>query len=159
MNIKTLCCLVLTLVLTLVATVSAHRVIVFAWVDSGMIYIEGGFGGDRKARECPVSVEDENKNIIHEGKTDQKGEYVFKIPDHVTSDLLIHLHAGTGHKATWRLPYEEIAASEDDQKSRDAIEKKHQLEKTPSAGKIIVGIAVIVFLAFLASRFKKKNTA
>ncbi len=55
----------------------AHKVNVFAYVEGDSVVVEGYFGGNVKAQDCPVEVYDEGGKKIHEGKTDKKGIYSF----------------------------------------------------------------------------------
>ena len=59
----------------------AHKVNVFAYVEGDRVVVEGYFGGNVKAQESPVEIFDESGKKIHEGKTDDKGVYSFKLSD------------------------------------------------------------------------------
>jgi nickel transport protein len=65
-----------------------------------------------------------------EGKTDNKGEFSFKIPK--VTDLRIVLNAAMGHKAEWTVPESEI------RESGDIAEKKSNDE---TSGPIAVGLS------------------
>lgn len=158
MNYKTICFLSLLIALMAAGDVFAHKVIVFAWVEDGMIYTESSFGSKRKAKDCALIVVDEKGTVVHEGKTDDQGEYGFKIPDHIKSDLVIHLKAGTGHSATWRLPYNELVTPVDEEKLAASMKEKQKIESGPSLLKIISGIGIIFLLAFFVTFFRKKKT-
>ena len=119
----------------------AHRVIFFAWVENGQIYTEGGFPGDKKAKNCPVIVRDEQKRIVYEGKTDEQGSHSFKIPDNTDSDLILTLKAGEGHQAEWRIPKAELLSGHSQSPDTE------KLKSGPSFFKIISGIALIFILA------------
>ena len=99
---------ILIMALMPVSQAFAHKVILFAWVENGMIHTESSFAGERKARDCPIIVQDETGRIVHERKTDEEGLYSFKIPDGVETDLILTLKAGTGHQAEWRIPKDEL---------------------------------------------------
>lgn len=88
----------------------AHKVNVFAYPEGDRIVVEGYFGGNVKARDCPVEVLDETGKKIHEGKTDEKGIYTFRPADLPTfaGDLRIVLEAGMGHKADYALSASDI---------------------------------------------------
>ena len=84
----------------------AHKVIIFAWVEGDTVFTESKFSGGRSAVDAQVLVFDlENRELL-EGKTNQKGEFSFKIPKQ--TDLRIVLNAGMGHKAEWTIPESEI---------------------------------------------------
>lgn len=136
---------------------SAHKVIVFAWVENGKIYVEGGFGGQRKAQNSTVVVTDENGTEVIRGTTDEKGAFTFDVPKNVQSDLIIVLEAGTGHKGQWRLKQDEFASGTEQNDHETAMAEKEKLEKSPSIFKIAGGIGVIFLAALLLRLFKRKS--
>ena len=145
--------------LTPVGQVFAHKVILFAWVENGMIHTESSFAGERKARDCPLMVQDETGRVVHEGKTNEEGLYSFKIPEGVETGLILTLKAGTGHQAEWRIPKDELIqapAKEDIDKS---MQEKEKIEADPSLLKIISGIALIFLLAGAGKFFFRKKKA
>lgn len=84
----------------------AHKVIIFAWVEGDTVFTESKFSGGREATGAQVLVFDREGKQLLEGKTNNKGEFSFKIPK--LTDLRIVLNAGMGHKAEWRIPESEI---------------------------------------------------
>ena len=84
----------------------AHKVIIFAWVERDTVFTESKFSGGREATGAQVLVFDRDGKQLLEGKTNNKGEFSFKIPK--LTDLRIVLNAGMGHKAEWRIPESEI---------------------------------------------------
>ena len=140
----------------------AHKVIIFAWVEDGMIYTQSSFGSKRKAKNCIITVIDEKGLDIHKGQTDQEGNYSFKIPGKIDSDLILKLDAGTGHQAQWKISKNEFVTdySENDiQAAKDiqaAMKEKEKLEESPSSLKRIGGIGIIFMLA-LAVKFLKRK--
>ena len=89
-----------------VGTAIAHKVIIFAWVEGDTIYTESKFSGGKMVRKGDVMVYDLQGNRLLQGKTNEQGEFFFKIPKKTT--LKIVLKAGTGHRAEWTVPLEEI---------------------------------------------------
>jgi len=81
----------------------AHRVNVYAYVESDRIVVEGYFGGKARAANCTVSVHDAHGNKIAEGRTDDKGACVLRLTDAAPAqgDLKVILVAGQGHKAEY----------------------------------------------------------
>lgn len=146
---------ILIMALTPVSPALAHKVILFAWVEDGMIHTESSFAGKRKARDCPLIVRDDTGRIIHEGKTDDQGLYSFKIPDGVETDLILTLEAGIGHQAEWRIKKDELAQAD----SEKTLLEKENLESSPSVWKIISGIALIFLLAGAGKWFSRKKRA
>jgi len=149
---------VFSTVFVLLATcyASAHKVIVFAWVEKGMIYTESSFGSKREAKNCTITVVDENDMVIHKGQTDQDGKYSFVIPEKINSDLIIKLDAGAGHQAQWKISENELKSVPLPNDIQAAMIKKENLEKPPSVFKIITGIAVIFLLAMAVKFLKRK---
>jgi len=86
--------------------VLAHKVIIFAWVEGDTVFTESKFSGGKEAINSKVLVFDKEGTQLLEGKTNNKGEFSFKIPK--LTDLRIVLNAGMGHKAEWRIPQSEI---------------------------------------------------
>jgi len=84
----------------------AHKVIIFAWVEGDTVFTESKFSDGREATGARVLVFDRAGKQLLEGKTNNKGEFSFKIPK--LTDLRIVLNAGMGHKAEWRIPESEI---------------------------------------------------
>lgn len=91
----------------------AHKVNVFAYVEGDRVVVEGYFSGNVKAQDCPVEVFDETGKKIHEGKTDKKGVYSFKLANlpAFTGGLRFVLEGGMGHKAEYALSAAEIPGS------------------------------------------------
>ena len=90
-------------------TALAHRVNIFAWVEGDTVHTQSKFGGGRKAVNAPVEIYDDQENKLLEGRTDDNGEFSFKIPKQ--SALKIVLVAGMGHRNEWTVPLEEILAA------------------------------------------------
>ena len=84
----------------------AHKVMIFAWVEGDTVFTESKFNGGKKAINAPVIIFDKDGKKLLEGKTDNKGEFSFKIPK--LTDLRIVLNAAMGHKAEWTVPESEI---------------------------------------------------
>ncbi len=136
---------------------NAHKVIIFAWVEDDMIISQSYFNSKRGAKNCNINVVDGTGQVVHSGKTDDQGDYSFKIPKNINSELVLHLDAGQGHKAHWKISEDElkVVPSKGDIKKKKATRKK--LEQKPSFFKIAAGIATIFLLAFFLKLFKKKR--
>jgi len=94
------------LIISISLPVLAHKVIIFAWVEGDTVFTESKFSDGKKAINSQVLVFDKKGKQLLEGKTDNKGEFSFKIPK--LTDLRIILNAGMGHKAEWKIPESEI---------------------------------------------------
>ncbi len=150
---------ILIMALTPVNQAFAHKVILFAWVEDGMIHTESSFAGKRKAQDCPLIVRDDTGRVVHEGKTDDQGLYSFKIPDKVESDLILTLEAGIGHQAEWRIKKDELVQAPAKADIEKTLQEKEKLESDPSVWKIISGIALIFLLAGAGKWFSLKKRA
>ena len=120
-------------VIFIIAPVLAHNVTIFAWVEGDTVYTESKFSGGRKAQNAPIEVYDAQGDKQLEGKTDENGEFSFKIPKKTA--LTIVLLAGMGHRSEWTIPLDEVAPGLPDQtaaKMRMKVGKKtNQREAQP----------------------------
>ena len=107
----------------------AHKVTIFAWVEGDTVYTQSKFGGGRKAKHAVVEVYDAKGDKLLDGKTDENGEFSFKLPK--KAELKIVLLAGTGHRGEWRIPLKEIEGGEVNPGSRPQS-RASQTEKEPS---------------------------
>lgn len=89
-----------------VGSASAHKVMIFAWVEGDTVHTESKFSGGKKVKNGDVIVYDLQGNRLLEGKTSGHGEFSFKIPKKTA--LKIVLLAGMGHRGEWTVPLEEI---------------------------------------------------
>jgi len=80
----------------------AHKVNVFAWVEGDTVFVEGYYGGKKKAQNSLVEVFDEAGVKLLEGRTNEKGEFSFEPTE--KTELRIVLTAGMGHKNDFVLP-------------------------------------------------------
>ncbi len=165
----------------------AHKVIIFAWVEGDTVFTESKFSGGKRAKNAQVLVFDRIGKQLLEGKTNNKGEFSFKIPK--LTDLRIVLNASMGHKAEWMIPESEIRKSCGDLGSRKADESSKPIaiglsekdikglieesldrklrpiikimtesqSKGPSVTEIIGGIGYIFGLMGVAIYFKNKR--
>jgi nickel transport protein len=99
----------LVILLTASATL-AHNVTIFAWVEGDTVYTESKFSGGRKAQNAAVDVYDAADTKLLSGKTDENGEFSFKIPK--KEALKVVLHAGMGHGNEWTITAEDIAEAQ-----------------------------------------------
>ena len=88
------------------SSVFAHKVYLFAWVEGDTVYTESYFSGKKKVMGGPIKVFDPSGNKLLEGKTNDKGEFSFKVPK--KADLRIVLEATMGHRTEYLLPADEI---------------------------------------------------
>jgi nickel transport protein len=118
---------VLLLFLSFSAPARAHKVSLFAWVEGDTVYTESYFGGERKAVGGLIRVFDPSGKQLLEGKTDDKGEFSFRIPRKV--DLKIVLEATMGHKTEFILRAEKPG---DIQKGSEPAPEKGESPVPPS---------------------------
>jgi nickel transport protein len=84
----------------------AHRVNVFAWVEGDTVFVESKFAAGRKVNGGKIIVTDSKGVELLTGKTNDQGEFSFKIPQ--KTELKIILEAGMGHRAEWTIPVSEM---------------------------------------------------
>ena len=84
----------------------AHKVTIFAWVEGDTVHTQSKFSGGKRPKNSTVVVYDMDENLLLEGKTDENGEFSFKIPKRTA--LKVALKASMGHLAEWTIPVEEI---------------------------------------------------
>jgi len=103
-------CFIATMILSFLGsgTALAHKVNVFAWVEGDTVYVESKFSGGKRVKGGMITVSDLQGNQFLDGKTNEKGEFSFKVPKKTT--LKIVLVAGMGHRGEWTIPVEEIEA-------------------------------------------------
>jgi len=101
-------CFIATMILSFLGsgTALAHKVILFAWVEGDTVFIESKFSGGKRVKGGMITVSDLGGNQLLSGKTNNRGEFSFKIPKKIT--LKIVLVAGMGHRGEWTIPVEEI---------------------------------------------------
>ena len=87
----------------------AHKVTIFAWVEGDTVHTQSKFSGGKRAQNSTVVVYDKEGKQLLEGKTDENGEFSFKVPK--KTDLMVALKASMGHLAEWTIPVEEITAA------------------------------------------------
>lgn len=174
--------IVLTLVL-LTTNAWAHRVIIFAWVEGDRVYTESKFSGGKKPKNALVEVFNGQSKKIVTGKTNDKGEFSFKVPAPRT-EMKIVLNAGTGHRGEWTLPLQELqkktaspkisvkntnncncVATEDiekiiDQKLKPILQKLNQSlnpQQAPRISDILGGIGYILGLMGIGAYFNYRK--
>ncbi|MCD6304911.1 MAG: hypothetical protein J7M32_01330 [Deltaproteobacteria bacterium] len=102
----------------------AHRVTIFAWVQGDKIFTESKFSGGKRVKGGKVIVYDLAGKQLLEGKTDDRGEFSFKIPGRTSMKIV--LQAGMGHRAEWTIPASEFAPP--GSKSEPAVSKNEGLK-------------------------------
>lgn len=109
-------------------TAYAHKVMIFAWVEGDKVFTESKFSGGKKVKGGKILVYDlKGKNLL-EGKTDDKGEFSFAVPEKTT--LKIVLQAGMGHRAEWTVPVDEIEDLADKKPGKSTLEAQ-EVERPP----------------------------
>ena len=96
--------------LILSTTVSAHKVNIFAYIESGTIYTESYFPDGRAVEKGKVLVYDSQDNLLQEGTTDQEGLCSFDIPK--VDDLTVVIDASMGHRSSFELSKDEVEAGQ-----------------------------------------------
>lgn len=97
------------LVLSFATIATAHRVVLFAWIQGDTIFTESQFPNGKKISNADIAVYDRDEALLISGKSDALGKFSFKIP--LRDYLKIVLDAGTGHQAKWIFCEKDIKAS------------------------------------------------
>jgi len=87
----------------------AHRVTIFAWVEGDKIFTESKFSGGKLVKGGEVIVYDPEGTQLLKGKTDNRGEFSFKIPKRTAMKIV--LIAGMGHRGDWTIPASDIGGA------------------------------------------------
>ena len=87
----------------------AHKVSIFAYIEGDKIYTESYFSDGTKCINSKIEVFDDQENKLLEGLTDDKGVFVFKIPQ--AKALKIVLTASMGHRAEYIISTDELAGT------------------------------------------------
>ena len=131
------------------ASVQAHRVNLFAWVEGDTVYVEGKFSGGKRVHAGKITVSDPEGTELLSGITDENGKFSFKVPQ--KTELNIVLVAGTGHRAQWTIPADEIVMP--------ATAKKPAAEKGLPVTDILIGMGCIfgltAIIAYMRNRRKR----
>jgi len=88
------------------SSAAAHRVSVFAWIEGDTVYTRSKFSGGKRVKDGDVLVYDLNENHLLSGKTDELGEFSYKIPR--KTGMKIVIKAGSGHRGEWSIPLHEV---------------------------------------------------
>ncbi|MEW6162514.1 MAG: hypothetical protein AB1606_04280 [Nitrospirota bacterium] len=101
-------CLLFTVYcLLFVSLAHAHKVNIYAYAEDGMVHSESYFVDGTKCKNSVIEVFDERDGTkLHEGKTDEEGKFLFKIPK--ATSLKLVLHASMGHQAEFTLSEDEV---------------------------------------------------
>ena len=125
------CCLLFTFYCLLPAFAYAHKVNIFAYAEDGMIHSESYFVDRAKCKNSPIEVFDGKEGTrLLEGKTDENGNFSFKIPK-VTSLRLV-LHASMGHQNEYTLSEDEVREAMGDRQRPGGTEQGKEIVKSSS---------------------------
>jgi nickel transport protein len=111
----------------------AHRVNVYATKSGDWIEGEGGFGKGSPCKDCNVSLQDEQGNVLAQGKTSEKGAFKVQLPKDFKGNVVkVVLDAGPGHRGEWDVFLGEgtkkVGSEEDKQAVASMASKEERLE-------------------------------
>jgi nickel transport protein len=130
-----------------IESVDAHRVNLFAWVEGSTVYVESKFSSSRRVNKGKIIVTDPEGTQLLTGTTNENGEFSFKVPK--KTELKIVLMAGTGHRAEWTIPANEI--------EMPGPAGKTVPEKGTAVKGIIIGVGCIFGLTAIAAYIRKRK--
>ena len=87
----------------------AHRVNIFAWVEGDTVSVECKYPDGTKVHAGVIRVLDPTGKELLNGKTNDQGEFAFKVPQQTA--LKIVLEAGMGHRAEWNIAADELSGA------------------------------------------------
>jgi nickel transport protein len=96
----------LSVLLMFAGPASAHRVNVFAWVEADTVHVESKFAGGKKVKAAKIVVMDPKGVELLAGRTNDQGEFSFKVAE--ATDLRILISAGQGHQGEWTIRAAEL---------------------------------------------------
>ncbi len=92
--------------ITCITPAMAHKVTVFAWVEGDQVFTESKLSGGKRVAAGDITVYDASNNVLLKGKTNDQGEFSFKLPQ--KPPLIIELNAGMGHQAKWTIQPDDV---------------------------------------------------
>jgi nickel transport protein len=101
--------LAIALSMSMVSTVSAHKLKVFATVEAGTITGYGFFLGGGRARGSSLIIRDASGQEVLKGETDDEGRFSWRPPS--PSDFVISIDTREGHMAEVRIPASRFSTS------------------------------------------------
>jgi len=101
----------------------AHSVYLFAWAEGDTIYTESYFGDDKKVNDGLIIVFDPSGKEILRGKTNEMGEFSFKIPQ--KTDMRIVLESSMGHGAEYIFKVDEFSDTVESSEEKAEIMEPH----------------------------------
>ncbi len=105
-RVLTRCAAACALVLLFAQGASAHKLVVFAYVDGDTVRGEAYFHGGSPAQKAEVRVLDPQGTELTKTTTDSQGEFAFKPP--VRCDLKLLITTSEGHTAQFTVPAGEL---------------------------------------------------
>jgi nickel transport protein len=133
--------LVLMMVFCLLGATAAeaHKVTIFAWAEGNTVFTQSKFSGGKRVKNGRVEVLDPAGIRLLEGRTDDNGEFSFKVP--TVTDLNIVLTAGMGHQNSWQLSAAELGGALPGQAPTASVSPEAPVSESPQ-GTVTAGIAV-----------------
>lgn len=126
--------LITSIIMVSISTIAlAHKVNLFAYAEDGVVYTESYFSDGRKVVNSMIEVFDaKNDTLLLTGKTDNNGEFSFRIPQ--ATGLRIVLTASMGHKNEYLLSEDEVReASSGGKPSVKALPESAKKERKEAA--------------------------
>ena len=136
---------ILILFCLLISSLFAHKLNIFLFEENGNLIISSYFASGSYCKNCKVEFYNLKDELIKEGKTDEKGEYLLKIPN---ESLTIKVEAIGGHAAFDK--YEVGNKIE-----KNIKEKKEIKSFGDSLLQSLIGILLIAGIFFLLIKNKK----
>jgi nickel transport protein len=122
--------LIIVSVFLMPSVAHSHKVNIFAYAEDGRIFTESYFNDGSPCNGSMIQVYDKEGNEILQGKTDEEGNFSFKVPNNIPkkTDLKIVLTASMGHRAEYLMPASELYSKIES----SALSQKTQKIEPPS---------------------------
>lgn len=92
--------------------VLAHRVNLFARLDSGAIVGEAYFSGGGKPKDVSVVLTDASGTVLATARTDEAGRFRFDAPKAPKAPLVLSVNVGDGHLGDYTLTARDLGVVE-----------------------------------------------
>ncbi|RJP77324.1 MAG: hypothetical protein C4522_15650 [Desulfobacteraceae bacterium] len=105
------------LVLSLISTImlclfvnpcKAHKLTVYAWVQSDTVYGEAAYNDGSYAKSCRVTIIDSRDKLIARVITDKEGKFFYRLPHTPAAPVKIIINDGMGHHDEYIISQDEL---------------------------------------------------
>lgn len=110
----------------------AHKLNLFLIQEGDEVYASAYFASGSFCKNCELTVKNANGEVIQEGKTDKKGEFIIT---KLASKIIVDVKTAEGHAAKYTLNIKEITGKKEE--SKEINELKQEIAKLKSENKLL----------------------